>query len=774
MTLDCYLPYSITGNAVSLNGGLKYSCLSGGRRFFELPLSLSASQSWLVEGSESNPAELWYGASVVGGANSLELNLVESGDFVLYGADIEAKHITVNGFGKGVLGLVPKQFAFGGGEEARLNAGGGPVTLNEANIRGDGTVGELESYDTTTEPGHQISVAGNAYFDSASTITLSVEPLVPSRLAVSGILTLASPHLSLSTTFGEECPVLGQEFILITASGGLGGSFNGITNGGTTQAECRGVQSTFQIRYRANEVIATDIGEPPPPPPPGPPVNTSSPAISGTPDVGETLSCSLGTWAGKTPQTYIYTWIRGGTVVVGPGSQSTYIPIAADQSYQLQCEVTATNASGSSTALSAAVNVAPVPCPLSNPFCGQQDYQMPDIKIVQYIKRFGEVPGTDCLSSFNSLGVRHIDSIILCTGLEQSANPDPPSYLGGSVYQSFANSKEYRGLVHINPFTVQCTNGLVTATSPQSGEYSIGYTPVRVPVIGTIKYDAAEPFSAPPFGYLYNANPFPFAIDGGNLDVLVLDAGRVARVPRELLFEDSGYDAPFIWTELKGSIGCGSYALRLRVSDFPSVAVYVNNHLVEGLTQSHDLATFTAQGCRAFGETGVGRFDFNRNPSNVVLTASGASLQPELSDPSAYSNPAWLAQTCTSSGATTLALRLATPTLQGGGVSVTFAPPAGGNLIAQVTGQVSMAKVARHLSGVRTQTTVLVATHRRARAKRPLKLVLHLSRAEQLALRKGRIGGLKLVLTLVESHHGVLRAERNIRYHRCAKHSFKE
>lgn len=496
----------------------------------------------------------------------------------------------------------------------------------------------------------------------------------------------------------------------------------------------------------------------------GVPVNTSSPAISGTPDVGETLSCSSGSWSGDTPQTYTYTWIRDRTVVAGPGSQSTYIPTVADQGHQIECEVNATNAAGSASASSAAVNVSAAPCPLSDPFCGQQDYQTPDIKIVQYIKKFNEVPGTNCLSALNSLGVIHIDSIILCTGLEQSANPDPPSYLGGSAYQALVNSKEYRGLIHINPFTVQCTNGQVTATSPQSGDYSTGYTPIRVPVIGTLKYDAAEPFSAPPFGYLYNTNPFPFAIDGGNRDVLVLDAGRLAKVPRELLFEDSGYDAPFIWTELKGSIGCGSYSLRLRVSNFPSVAVYVNNKLVEGLTQSNDIATFTAQGCKAFGATGVGRFDFNRNLYNVVLTASGASLQPELSDPSAYYNPAWEAQTCTSSGATTAALRVATPTLKAGAVTATFTSPTAGKLIAQVTGRVTMARAARHPSGATTQTTVLVATHRGARAKRPLKLVLRMSRVQQLELRRGRIGGLKLVLTLIESNHGVVRTERNIHY----------
>jgi len=94
------------------------------------------------------------------------------------------------------------------------------------------------------------------------------------------------------------------------------------------------------------------------------PVNTTPPVVSGTPAVGQTLSCSTGTWTGEPTPTYIYAWLRNGSAIAG-ASASTYGVQAADRGAGLACQVTATNKSGSASATSntLTVPVAPPPPP---------------------------------------------------------------------------------------------------------------------------------------------------------------------------------------------------------------------------------------------------------------------------------------------------------------------------------------------------------------------------------------------------------------------------
>lgn len=102
---------------------------------------------------------------------------------------------------------------------------------------------------------------------------------------------------------------------------------------------------------------------------PAAPVNTAPPVIDNlAPVVGDTLTVTNGTWTG-TPTSYSYNWIRAG-VPIGAPDQNTYLVVLADTGAEIKCDVTATNATGSSdpapsggTALveSAPVNtVAPV------------------------------------------------------------------------------------------------------------------------------------------------------------------------------------------------------------------------------------------------------------------------------------------------------------------------------------------------------------------------------------------------------------------------------
>jgi hypothetical protein len=76
------------------------------------------------------------------------------------------------------------------------------------------------------------------------------------------------------------------------------------------------------------------------------PVNTVAPAITGTAQEGQTVTCSTGTWTGTPVINYAYQWKRNGSNI-GSATNSTYTLVTADVSQSITCTVTATNGSGS-------------------------------------------------------------------------------------------------------------------------------------------------------------------------------------------------------------------------------------------------------------------------------------------------------------------------------------------------------------------------------------------------------------------------------------------
>jgi hypothetical protein len=99
------------------------------------------------------------------------------------------------------------------------------------------------------------------------------------------------------------------------------------------------------------------------------PSSTAPPTISGTPQVGSTLSATTGTWSGTSPITYAFAWSRcdengAGCSSIGGATANSYVLRQVDAGTTLRVTVTATNADGSTTATSvptAVIRTTPAP-----------------------------------------------------------------------------------------------------------------------------------------------------------------------------------------------------------------------------------------------------------------------------------------------------------------------------------------------------------------------------------------------------------------------------
>jgi hypothetical protein len=85
------------------------------------------------------------------------------------------------------------------------------------------------------------------------------------------------------------------------------------------------------------------------------PERTASPAISGTPKQGATLTLSSGTWTGKQPITLSYQWLHcdgngDACVDIAGATNQTYVPAAGDVGATLRGRVTAKNDDGENSA----------------------------------------------------------------------------------------------------------------------------------------------------------------------------------------------------------------------------------------------------------------------------------------------------------------------------------------------------------------------------------------------------------------------------------------
>ncbi|MGH2999214.1 MAG: hypothetical protein ACRDNM_07920, partial [Gaiellaceae bacterium] len=103
------------------------------------------------------------------------------------------------------------------------------------------------------------------------------------------------------------------------------------------------------------------------------PANTQAPTISGTTQVGSTLTAAKGTWNGN-PTGYVYAWSRcdqtgSSCADIGGATAATYKLGLVDASETLRVTVTATNSAGSTSATSVPTAVVQSPPPTTTNGC---------------------------------------------------------------------------------------------------------------------------------------------------------------------------------------------------------------------------------------------------------------------------------------------------------------------------------------------------------------------------------------------------------------------
>lgn len=89
------------------------------------------------------------------------------------------------------------------------------------------------------------------------------------------------------------------------------------------------------------------------------PINSVLPVITGTPNEGEVLSATTGTWSG-TGLSYGFVWKLDGVAITGPAETAdTYLVRTGDEGSDVTVTVTATKNSGSASATSTATTIVP-------------------------------------------------------------------------------------------------------------------------------------------------------------------------------------------------------------------------------------------------------------------------------------------------------------------------------------------------------------------------------------------------------------------------------
>jgi hypothetical protein len=348
----------VTGDGITLGaGGL--TATNTGPSFFaiwDVPLSLSASQTWSPQGQTT---QLDIDQPIVGRSANLAINFGAGAQLVLE-SDDEVGPVTASG--AGALRLDPN--TYDSSQTAALNAtDGNLITLSGgADLQADvsASVGPLSVPNGSVGIGDTstgvLSVSGSASLPAGSGFNPVISSSAASTLKATGTVSLGG---RLGFAFGSQTPVLywifsscpaalpvGAHYTLIQSSQ-ITGQFSNIPEGGSIQVECQtnnAVLGRIKVHYTSTTVTATV---------PAPPTNTSLPTVVGTTQDGQNLRATEGSWKSPDKLTFSFQWQRcnstgtGCSVITGATS-SAYRATNTDVGHELRVVVIATDQEGQS------------------------------------------------------------------------------------------------------------------------------------------------------------------------------------------------------------------------------------------------------------------------------------------------------------------------------------------------------------------------------------------------------------------------------------------
>jgi hypothetical protein len=194
---------------------------------------------------------------------------------------------------------------------------------------------------------------------AAAPATDTTAPTVPTNLAA----TASTTQLVLSwTASSDNVGVAGYRVSLNGAAAGTTASTSYTVGGlscGTTYT--LGV-AAYDAANNASQAATLTTATSACPTTATPPSDTAPPSVSGTAQVGKSLTATTGTWSGTTPMTYAYAWqdcdsTGAACAAIAGATGSSYVLAAADQGHTVRVRVTASNTAGSAPATSTATAV---------------------------------------------------------------------------------------------------------------------------------------------------------------------------------------------------------------------------------------------------------------------------------------------------------------------------------------------------------------------------------------------------------------------------------
>ena len=241
--------------------------------------------------------------------------------------------------------------ALSGGTTRVTGTLGGPVTLTGgAVLDGTGQVsGNLTNTAGDVRPGTSpgtLAIGGDYTQGAGGTLRVEIDGATSAlfdHLAVTGAATLNG---TLAIVQGAGFDPASSDTFQVVTSASRTGTFSSVT--GTALSGDRSYSVVYPGGPAFGALVVIDL---PAAPTPG------VPQIVGTMAVGQSVTCTEGTWGGS--PSFTYEWLRDGTPIGGATARD-YTIVGADAAHDLSCRVTGSNSGGSEQATSATRSVPAV------------------------------------------------------------------------------------------------------------------------------------------------------------------------------------------------------------------------------------------------------------------------------------------------------------------------------------------------------------------------------------------------------------------------------